>query len=276
MLHSRIPLWENSGFSYDNSDGFFPTMDTYILDSEHPRGLVVICPGGGYEWKSPREAEPIAMQFTAAGWHAAVLWYSVAPHRHPQPLQDLSRAMCLLREHAEAWRIDPERIAVCGFSAGGHLAASLGVHWQQPYLQETPGIQAGKNRPDALILSYPVITSGEFRHHGSIQNLLGDAIDDSKLLRDVSLEYHVGPQTPPSFLWHTVADSSVPLENSLLFIQALRRHNIPFECHFYPKGGHGLSLATPETARADLPPDSHVASWMPLCLEWLSELFCPL
>lgn len=274
MLQSRIALWEHSGFSYDSADGFSPTMDTYILNSEQSRGLVMICPGGGYQRTTPREAEPIAMQFTAAGWHAAVLWYSVAPRRHPQPLQDLSRAMCLLREHAEAWRIDPERIAVCGFSAGGHLAASLGVHWQKPYLQETPGIQTGKNRPNALILGYPVITSGKFRHSGSVQNLLGESVDPA-LLKEISLELHVGPHTPPSFLWHTVADSSVPLENSLMFAQALREHNIPFEFHIYPNGGHGLSLATAETATPDLPPDSHVAGWMPLCLEWLLELFYP-
>ena len=274
MLQSRIALWEHSGFLYDSADGFYPMLDTYLLDSTASRGLVLICPGGGYEFNSPREAEPVAIQFTAAGWHAAVLWYSVAPRCHPQPLLDLSRAVCIVREHAAAWQVDPHKIAVCGFSAGGHLAASLGVHWNRAYLQEIPGIQAGMNRPDALILSYPVITGGKFRHSGSFQNLLGDTPELS-LLEEMSLERQVGPHTPPTFLWHTVADPSVPLENSLLFVQALRKHSVPFECHIYPNGGHGLSLATAETATPDLPPDSHIAGWMPLCLEWLSELFYP-
>ncbi len=268
MLQTRISLWEHTTFPYDSPDGFYPTLDTYILDSAVPRGLVLICPGGGYGFNSPREAEPVAMQFTAAGWHAAVLWYSVAPRRHPQPLLDLSRAVCILREHAEAWQINPHQITVCGFSAGGHLAASLGVHWNKPYLLETPGIQAGMNRPDALILSYPVITSGEFRHSGSFQNLLGDT-PGSELVEEMSLERQVGPHTPPAFLWHTVADQSVPVENSLLFAQALHQFTIPFELHIYPDGVHGLSLATPETGTPDNPPDPHVAGWMSLCVKWL-------
>jgi acetyl esterase/lipase len=272
MQYMRIPLWEHTDATYNSVDGFHPELDTYLLDSANPRGLILICPGGGYQRTTPREAEPVAMQFTANGWHAAVLWYSVAPHKHPQPLLDVSRAVCIIREHATAWQIDSCKIAVCGFSAGGHLAASLGVHWNKSYLQDTSGIQVGMNRPNALMLCYPVITSGEFRHEGSFQSLLGEH-PDQRLLEEVSLERHVGPQTPPTFLWHTVADQSVPVENSLLFARALRQHKIPFEMHIYPDGGHGLSLATEETATDDHSGDPHVAGWIRLCVEWLQHTF---
>ena len=272
MIHTHIPLWEGLEIYQEASDGFHPSLTTYILNGEQTRGLVLICPGGGYHFTSPREAEAVAMQFTSAGFHAAVLSYSVAPHRHPQPLLDVSRATCLIRENAEGWQVDPQKIAVCGFSAGGHLAASLGVHWNKPYLQNTPGIQPGMNRPNALILSYPVITSGEFRHAGSFQNLLGENPEPS-LLEEVSLERQVSIHTPPTFLWHTVADLSVPMENSLLFAQALRKHQVPFELHIYPDGVHGLSLAIEETATPEHLPDAHVAGWMRLCLEWLSNVF---
>lgn len=271
MIQTRIYLWEGLGIYDEGPNGFQPTLETYILNGEQARGLVLICPGGGYQFTSPREAEAVAMQFTSAGWHAAVLWYSVAPHRHPQPLLDLSRAVCLIREQAADWQVDPQKIAVCGFSAGGHLTASLGVHWNKPYLSDTPGIQAGMNRPNALILAYPVITSGEFRHAGSFQNLLGENSEPA-LLEEMSLERQVSDHTPPTFLWHTVDDLSVPVENSLMFAQALRKHQVPFELHIYPEGAHGLSLATEETATPILPPDPHVAGWMRLCLEWLARV----
>jgi len=269
MIHTQIKLW---GPTFQSMNDFQPTLTTYILKGEHTRGLVLVCPGGGYQRISPREAEPVAMQFAAAGWHAAVVHYSVAPHKHPQPLLDVSRAMCLIREHAGEWQVDSQKIAVCGFSAGGHVAASLGVHWEKPYVQAHPGIRPGQNRPNALILGYPVITSGGFRHAGSFQGLLGENPDPA-LLKESSLERYVTPQTPPTFLWHTVEDQSVPVENSLLFAQALRKHNVPFELHVYPNGRHGLSLATIETARPDLPSNPHVAGWMRLCLEWLQSIF---
>ena len=272
MIHTQLRLWEGvKNFDY-GMDGFHPTLETYLLDGEQTRGLVLICPGGGYEFTSPREAEPVAMQFAAAGWHATVLWYSVAPQRHPQPLLDVSRAVCLIRERAAEWNVDSQKIAVCGFSAGGHLTASLGVHWNKSYLSDTPGISAGMNRPDALILAYPVISGGECRHAGSFQNLLGENPEPS-LREEMSLERQVSEQTPPCFLWHTVSDELVPVENSLLFANALRKHQIPFELHLYPDGVHGLSLATEETATPDYPPNPHIAGWMPLCLEWLSRTF---
>ncbi|HUZ17195.1 MAG TPA: alpha/beta hydrolase [Spirochaetia bacterium] len=272
MKSGKIDIWQGYAYAGEGTDGFRPTLETYVLDGERPRPLVLVCPGGGYHFVSPREAEPIALQFNAAGFHSCVLDYSVAPRRHPQPLRDLSRAMCIAREHAAEWKVNADQIAVCGFSAGGHLAASLGVHWNKPYLANVPGIDVGLNRPDALILSYPVLTSGGFAHRGSFANLLGE--DPSKeLLEEMSLELQVTSETPPAFLWHTVNDEAVPVQNSLLFADALRRSGVPFELHLYPRGPHGISLATAETSRTPEEEDSHIGTWMTLCIEWLRMLF---
>lgn len=271
MIHQTIDLWENLPYGGQDSDGFRPKLDTYILDGNKIRGAILICPGGGYGFTSEREAEPIAMQFNAAGFHAFVVYYSVAPRKHPQPLLDVSRAMCILRENAKYWNIDENKIAVCGFSAGGHLAASLGVHWQQPYLLEAAGIEKDMNRPNALILCYAVLSTGEYGHQGSFINLLGENAS-AGALHHMSLEHQVSEATPPAFLWHTFDDAVVPVENSLLFAQSLRRYNIPFEMHIYPHGFHGLSLATEETGEDGMI-DPHAATWVALCVQWLKGLF---
>ena len=272
MISKTIDIWDGLDYGGAAADGFRPTLQTYLLDGERVRPLVLICPGGGYHFVSPREAEPVALQFNAAGYHACVLDYSVAPRRHPQPLRDVARALCLVRQNEDAWNVEPARVALCGFSAGGHLAASLGVHWNKPWLAGVPGIDPAKARPDALILSYPVLSSGPFAHRGSFENLLGpDASADQ--LREMSLELQVAQDTPQAFLWHTVEDEAVPVENSMMFAAALRAHQVPFEMHLYPAGAHGLSLATPETAREPAEADAHIATWMPLCIQWLGVAF---
>lgn len=271
MIHQTLQVWEKGQYGGEGPDGFAPTLDTYIVDGSKNRPAVLICPGGGYEFTSPREAEPIALQFVSAGFHAFVLYYSVAPRKHPQPLLDVSKAMAIIRDHAEQWRVESQKIAVCGFSAGGHLAASLGVHWEKADITEAARIDAGANRPNALILCYPVISSGPYAHRGSFVSLLGAEAGPS-LLHQMSLEHQVNPGTPPTFIWHTFDDSAVPVENSLMFAQGLRGQNIPFELHIYPHGPHGLSLATKETDESGqtLP---HIAGWVRLCVEWLEQLF---
>ncbi|MGI6538195.1 MAG: alpha/beta hydrolase [Caldicoprobacterales bacterium] len=281
MKHEIIDIWEGieQFTDNDNKDEIRPALATYILEgtselnADKKRASVLICPGGGYAYTSDREAEPVAMRFLAAGFNAFILRYRTAPSRHPKPLLDLSRAMWIIRENADKWNLDPEKIAVCGFSAGGHLAASLGVFWNELYISEAIGMPEGINKPNGLILGYPVITSGKYAHRGSFSNLLGrDATAEQK--EGMSLELHVKNQVPPTFLWHTFHDLAVPVENSLLFAQALRQSGIPFELHIFPDGPHGLSLCDEETAVNN--PDlinPHAANWMPLCIEWLKELF---
>lgn len=266
---------------------------------ERRRPVVIVVPGGAYAFCSDREKEPVAMRFLAMGYHACVLDYSVAPSRFPVALQELALAVATVRQRADQWHVDPHKVFVCGFSAGGHLACSLGTLWDRDFVWEPvkgllesggekvlPGeqMEAGRKetecgtgasagedaqrsaagiRPDGLILCYPVITSGEYCHAGSFLNLLGEEADQNQ--RDlVSLEKQVTAAMPPVFLWHTVSDESVPVENSLLLASALRRAGISFEMHLYPRGGHGLSLATEETA------GTRPNSVEPSCQNWIS------
>lgn len=271
MIHKTIDIWENTNFDYEVHDGFRPTLVSYILEGDKKRPAILICPGGGYSFTSPREAEPIAMQFNAAGFHAFVLYYSVHPSRYPQALLDASRSMTIIRQNKDEWNILNDKVLICGFSAGGHLSASLGVHFNKDYI-DVDGVDKDLVRPDGMILSYPVISSGEFTHEGSMKNLLGRKAWDPEARKEVSLEKQVHRDTPPSFLWHTYEDDAVDLENVMLFSMALREKDINFELHIYPKGAHGLSLATEETSTEDLAPSAHVASWMKLCIKWIKEL----
>lgn len=222
-----------------------PTLTTYLISYTDAlvvkkRPLVVICPGGGYSHVSDREGEILALQFLAMGYHAAVLRYSVSPAVYPTQLLELAKAMSTIREHTKEWCIEEDKIILQGSSAGAHLAASLGCFWNQAFLAQAAGVENRMLCPNAMILSYPVITSGEFAHKDSFVKLLGDRYNE--LLEQMSLENQVTEDTPKTFLWHTYEDGAVPMENSLLFAQALRKKNIPLELHIYPRGGHGLGL----------------------------------
>jgi acetyl esterase/lipase len=186
-------------------------------------------------------------------------------------LLDVSRAMCLIRENADKWCTDRNEIAICGFSAGGHLAASLGVFWKEKYLRDMLNIPEGMNKPNALILSYPVITSQVgLAHRGSFYNLLGEGLKEDAYSA-MSLEKFVSADTPPAFLWHTFNDAAVPAENSLLFAQSMRNNNIPFELHIFPEGEHGLSLADERTGNEATPVNKHAGNWFELCVQWLKD-----
>ena len=177
--------------------------DNRAVEPERKRPLALVFPGGAYAWRSDREAEPVALRLLALGIQAAVVRYSVAPARYPQALEEAAEAVAYARAHAAEWFCDPHKIAVMGFSAGGHAAAQIGLKWH--------GMPQGRNsRPDAMILAYPVITSGEYAHRGSVENLLGE--DYERLKDEVSLEKYVRDDTPPVFLWHTREDESVPPE----------------------------------------------------------------
>ena len=252
---------------------------TYFLDNspemipDRKRPLVLICPGGGYEMTSDREAEPVAIQYIAKGYQAAILRYSVKPAKYPLALLQLAKSVAFLRENAAEFHIDVNKIVVQGFSAGGHLAASLGVFWKKNFIAETLGIDSEMVKPNGMILSYPVITSGEFAHTGSFECLLGEDYNDLDKRKEQSLEFQVSRDTPPTFLWHTVTDDCVPVENSLLFFNALRKLEIPVEMHLYPVGGHGLSLANEETSYEDGGcVQKECQSWMELACKWMQNI----
>ena len=238
---------------------------------DRKRPMIIICPGGGYEHVSVREGEPIAFQFLAAGCHAAVLQYDVAGDgmEHPLPLMELTWAVSYIREQADAYGIDGNKIVVAGFSAGGHLAASLGCFWDKPWLSEKTGMDKKRYQPNGLILAYPVITSGEHAHKASFERLMGSKASP-ELEALLSLENQVTDQVPPVFLWHTVEDASVPLENSMLFVKALRQAGVSFEYHVFPHGRHGLALATKETTMPDQSMvEPQCEQWILLCKNWL-------
>ncbi len=233
---------------------------------------MVVCPGGGYGFVSDRESEPVALRYLEAGFTVLVLTYSVAPvGRYPMQLLEVSAAVALARRNADRWNVDTEKIAVTGFSAGGHLAAHIGTDWNQPMIAEKLGIEAGENKPNALVLCYPVITSGEFAHQGSMTNLNGGQGLDPDMF---SLEKRVTKDTPPTFIWHTADDGSVPVENALLMSSALRKAGVPFELHIYRSGSHGLSLCNEKTSNLQ---QEHmrrprIAEWIDLAVGFLKEL----
>jgi acetyl esterase/lipase len=239
-----------------------PRITPFIPAGDGPLGCVIVCPGGGYAGRAGHEAAPVSKWLNSFGVASFVLDYRVAPYRHPVPLGDAQRSIRLVRARAAEWKIDPKRIGILGFSAGGHLAATAATLFDAGKADAVDPIDRQSSRPDAAILCYPVISFGEFRHHGSMVNLIGDN-PDPDLRRKLSLENSVTPQTPPTFLWHTSDDGGVPVENSLLFAAALHKCKVPFALHVFPHGSHGLGLAlnVPE-----------VKEWTALCETWLKGL----
>ena len=263
-------------------EGSMPYAELTVYLHEHyqeiaveTRPLVLVCPGGAYAYTSEREADPLAAQFLAMGYHAAVLRYSCAPAVYPTALTELAYSLALIRRNGEDWYVNPEQIIVLGCSAGGHLAASMGVFWKEEFLAGALGIRKEEQkliRPDGMILCYPVITSGEFAHRGSFQNLLGARQEE--LSAKMSLENQVDKDTPPAFNWHTYEDGAVPAENSLLFVTALRRAGVPAEFHMYPKGSHGLALANRLTQNQDgNAAQPECTSWVGLAHTWIEHWY---
>lgn len=272
MIHKKIEIKARGMEAVGN-------LYTYFLDSSiemrpnEKRPVILMCPGGGYEMTSDREAEPMAMQFLAMGYHVAILRYSVCPVRYPAALLQVAESVLYLKEHADEYHIDPEKIVVQGCSAGGHLAANYGIAWNSPFLTKLMGMENDPERlrVAGLLLCYPVITSGEKAHEESFRNLLGKQYEEKK--KELSLENQVTPDTPPTFLWHTSTDETVPVENSLCFFQSCLQQGVSAELHIYPVGGHGLSLANEETCRANgIGVQKECQSWIGLAQTWLEEI----
>ncbi len=231
------------------------------------RAAIIICAGGGYGRKSNRESEPIALKYASEGICAFVLDYSVLPAVFPQALCELAEAVRLVRKNAEKWQINPEKVFVSGFSAGGHLAASLGVFFDSKYISENTGFTADEVRPSGLILCYPVITGEEFAHKNSFERLTGKEYSLS-LGEKYSLERFVTKDTPPTFIWHTYEDNIVPVENSILFFSALRKCAVTAEMHIFPYGAHGLALSNELTG----PSVIEAQKWLDMALLFIKNL----
>ena len=268
MRKEKIRIWEAEEYSYGMAYGFVPNLTAYLHEeADGPRPCMIVVPGGAYSFASIREGQPVAERFYGMGYNAFVLTYTCNPLRMEplrlQPLRDLARAVRLLRKEADRLEIDSDRIAVCGFSAGGHLTASLAVHGRDVY-EDNPVYRDYSCRPDALVLSYPVITAEPgLTHADSIKALLGynrpeedaaaavisrkGALPGCRTpedeMRYMSLETQVCPDTPPVYIWHTLPDDSVPVENTFRFEQALREKGVLHSMHIYSHGVHGLSLA---------------------------------
>lgn len=252
MRYLEIPIQAEGSLDYVK-------LEVYLLDTPEDkiriknRPMVLICPGGGYEKLSYREGEPVAVHFLNQGCQACVLRYSVAPARHPAPLLELGNAMKIICAHAGEWQVDTEKIILAGFSAGAHLAASLGVFWNKGWLRDALEVkeeEAGMLKAAGMILCYPVITSKEgLSHRGSFVNLLGERF--SELSEELSIENQVTADTPPCFVWHTLDDDTVPVENAFLLVSALKRAGVSAELHVFPEGEHGLSLAGRLVERPD-------------------------
>lgn len=237
-----------------------------MLQRMHP--AVIICPGGGYEFLSDREMDPVAEPFYAAGYNTFVLHYSLgAEAADLHPLIQLASTVAYIRQNSEELFTDTNAVSVCGFSAGGHLVASLGVFHDDPAFLKAYSLPCNP-RPDAMILCYPVITSDEFAHVGSISTVSGASVG-TETYRWYGLDQHVHASTPPAFLWHAADDTVVPVENTLKFASALSSANIPFELHILPEGGHGLSVCTSQVDK-NLP---YNARWVQWCIAWLNQQF---
>jgi acetyl esterase/lipase len=268
-----ITLWPGGapGAKGTDPDRDVPRLTAWLAKPEVSTGSsVVICPGGGYTGLAlDHEGKQVAEWLNSLGVSAFVLRYRLGPrYHHPAMLQDAGRAIRTVRAQAQTWKLDPRRIAILGFSAGGHLASTAGTHFDAGKADSEDPVERVSSRPDRMILVYPVIgLDTPYAHRGSISNLLGDN-PPRELVHSLSNETQVSKETPPTFLAHTNEDSGVPPENSLLFAMALRKVGVPVELHLFEKGQHGLGLGRGASPRAG-GPDFAFQEWPRLCALWL-------
>ena len=259
-----ILLWpDGAPGALGNADEDKPTLTLYPVSSTEkvPTGIVV-CPGGGYaHLSSVKEGSDIALWLNHLGISAFVLKYRLGmKYHHPVELSDAQRAIRYVRSRAADFGIQPNRIGIMGFSAGGHLASTTGTHFDNGNHQATDPIERQSSRPDFMILAYPVITLQDpYAHIGSRTNLLGEKPNPA-LVNELSNETQVTTQTPPTFLFHTTEDKTVPVENSIMFYSALRKAGVPAEMHIYLQGPHGVGLATNNPVLHSWP--DRLADWL--------------
>ena len=276
MVHDMIYLSER--FPQLAQNGCDPKLAVYLPDNmsdmgrgDQKRPCLLVCPGGGYRGTSQREGEPIALHFLPYGYNVFVLWYSVKPNRFPTQLREVAAAMETIYENAEAWHCDTDKIAIMGFSAGGHLAAHYSNAYNWPEVRE----MFPQSKPvNASLLCYPVITADpKHAHLGSFQNLLGkEELTEDEQLR-FSCNKMVTSQTPPTFLWHTRRDQMVPVMNSLLYGQALAENDVSFAAYIYPEGVHGLATVDSVTNDELAPAAVLAKDWLDAARKWLEFTF---
>lgn len=250
-----------SGILYEKSEEF--------KEAYSKRPAVVVCPGGAYSGLSDREADIVAAQFLAKGFNVFVFDYSLNEQAaFPNPLVELSVAIKDIRKNSESWNIYKDQISVCGFSAGGHLAASLGTLWNDPEICEKSGCFNGENKPNALILGYPVISASWMKSSGSLDRLIGKR-DYKSTEYKLNLQNNVGKHTPPSFIFHTYNDNVVPVEDSLIFAGKLAEYNVPFDLHIFTNGCHGMSIANDLVSCVN----NEFSKWVDMASNWLWSVF---
>ena len=255
------------------------SLTAFTHDDGKIRPAVIVCPSGSYRYHAPREAEPIAVFYHNAGFNTFLLRYSVASKASDYaPLIEAAMTIKHIRENADKYGVDPKKIVICGFSAGGHLAGSAGILWNIPEVRDAIGVTDGSapegiNRPDGIILCYAVITAGEYTHRKSIYNIAGREDYDEHDVERFSLELHVDENTPPMFIWHTLGDKGVHIKNPLQLIDAYVEKGVSFEAHIFPNGPHGMALcdATTFDGKPDLLSE-HVGKWTELSIEWINEM----
>lgn len=269
-------LFLKDSYSFLGENGANPTLEIYLpynmteMNRENQkRPCIIICPGGGYSYCSQRESEPIAFRYLQAGYNVFLLTYSVgsANIHFPAQINEVAAVMDLINTKAEEWNCNTEKVAIIGFSAGGHLAS----HYSTAFDCE----EVRKNFPNskavnATVLSYPVITADPKHHHkGSFENLLGRPLENNDIDK-FSCDRLVNEKTPPAFIWHTADDTCVPVKNSILYATALSEHKIPFELHIFPFGGHGLSTCDKETLNNPNIIAEHNKIWIEQSIKWLN------
>lgn len=257
-------LWPNGApGALGAADEDKPSITPYLAKS--PNGTaVIVCPGGSYTHLAmDHEGLQVAKWLNSLGISAFVLKYRLGPkYHHPAMINDAQRALRTVRSRAAALHIQPDRIGIWGFSAGGHLASTAATHFDKGDPSATDPIEREGSRPDFAILAYPVISmNSEYTHRGSRDNLLGKS-PDPKLLDELSNDQQVTAQTPPAFLFHTTTDTTVPVENSIRFYMALRKAGVPAEMHIFANGPHGVGLA---------PTDATLSAWSGLLANWLRD-----
>ncbi len=267
----RVPLYPEGAPGVvqgedKDTDPTAPTIDIYVPRANANGAAVVVLPGGGYgNLAMDHEGKQVGEFFNRHGIAAFVTRYRHAPrYRHPIPMNDAQRAIQWVRANAQKFGVDPKRIGVLGFSAGGHLASTVSTKFNDGDPAATDPVARVSSRPDWAVLCYPVITFTQpTMHSGSRKNLLGDRVDDAELVKSLSSELQVSERTPPTFLFHTNEDTGVPPENSVLYYLALREKKVPAELHIFRPGRHGLGLALN---------NPQVAPWSGLIIPWLDGL----